>query len=314
MPPPTEPTLLSRYLLPPSSLTTILPYNTFLSLLPSNIRTTVTKEPQCDTALLLKRLYKDLQHQRDIEIETVRLNIQRECSRSEVLKARLRREVRDELGENTNVRGDNVQRSKQADENARKRKRGAEGAESDPGDSEQDQISIAEDDDEESTTLTEAMPRTTSTRSGAATSNPSTSHGQSKASYDGLSDPLETRIDTLFSGPRGLAAPTTSLPSHQRYHTATSLLQSMQQSVQHFEKEIADLDAQAGMVLEGMKETVGGMSDLRYGKFARVSGVGEGTEEDGGLQKLVTEALRDLMGAVGRKKTASGIGKQKGRS
>ena len=313
MPPPTETTVLSRYLLPPSSLPTVLPYITFLSLLPSNVRSTITNDPQSKNAQLVKRLYKDLQYQRDIDIDTVRQNIQRECARSEVLKARLRREIREELGENVN--GSNVQIRKQADGNSKKRKRTVENDENeeDDEDSEQDQISDSEgsEDKEESTTLAEAHPITTiSNKSRTATTNTSTSQPQPNAAYDPLHDPLETRIDILFSGPRGLAAPTNTLPSHQRYHTTTSLLQSMQQSVQDLEKEISDLDAQANTVLGGMKETVGGMSDLRYGKFARVSGGAEGMEDEGGLEEQVTQALRELKEVVKQKTMRSRKGRE----
>lgn len=307
MPPPTECTVLTRYLVPPSSLPAILPYTSFLSLLPSVLRSTVTNDPQSTTAQLIKRLYKDLQYQRDIDIDVVRQNIQRECARSEVVKARLRREVREELGENVNSTRSGQKKSG-ANGNAKKRKHVAE-----DDDSDQDQLSDSEgsEDEEESSTLTEAHPTIISNTSKPTTSTTTSTQTEPKAPYDPLHDPLESRIDHLFSGPRGLAAPITTLPSHQRYHTTTSLLDAMQQSVQDLEREISDLDKQASTVLEGMKETVGEMSDLRYGKFVRVSsaGGGEGNEEEGGLEEQVTEALKELKEVVGQKTRGSGKGR-----
>ena len=288
MPPPTEPTLLSRYLLPPSSLSTIIPYSTFLSLLPSTLRSTATNNPKSDTAILLKRLYQDLQFQRDVDIDNVRQNIQRECARSEVVRGRLRREVREELGENVDADGHGGEKK------TKKRKRGAE---NEHEEDEEDQLSIPSDDEERST-LSNPHPAPATGTTAASTTDPPQS--DTTRNYDTLTNPLETHIDTLFSGPRGLAAPlpTSTHPTptaQQKYHTTSTLLRSLQQSIASINAEIADLDNQSAKVLESMKETVGGMSDLRYGKFARLSAAGgEGSEEENGLEEQVTRALREL--------------------
>ena len=296
MPPPTEPTLLSRYLLPPSSLSTIIPYATFLSLLPSTLRSTATNNPKSDTAILLKRLYQDLQFQRDVDIDNVRQNIQRECARSEVLRARLRREVREELGESATANDQGGQK------NAKKRKRGAE---NEHEEDEEDQLSIPSDDEERSILSNPHPAPATGTITASTTDLP---QPETKQNYDTLTNPLEAHIDTLFSGPRGLAAPLPTTTHHtpttqQKYHTTTSLLNSLQQSVASINAEISNLDNQSANVLENMKETVGGMSDLRYGKFARVSGAGaEGSEEEHGLEEQVTQTLRELR-QVSKRKT-----------
>jgi centromere-localized protein 2 len=91
MPPqePSEHQILTSYLLHPSPLPTILPYTSFLALLPPKTRSNLTPEHSAAT----KRLYRDLQFQRDISIDDVRRRIEVECSRSAGLTAKLAREI-----------------------------------------------------------------------------------------------------------------------------------------------------------------------------------------------------------------------------
>lgn len=85
--PPSESQILTSYLLHPSTLSIILPYSTFLTLLPSH---TSRRHPD------LRRLYHDLQFQRDITIDDVRRRIENECHRSVGLAGRLSRQIRKE--------------------------------------------------------------------------------------------------------------------------------------------------------------------------------------------------------------------------
>jgi len=51
-------------------------------------------------------------------------------------------------------------------------------------------------------------------------------------------------------------------------HTLTSILAEMESAVEDIEGEIDRLDEEANELLEGIKATVGALSDLRYGRFA----------------------------------------------
>ena len=258
MPPPTEQTLLTRYLLPPSSLPTILPYNTFLSLLPSHLR---TNNPN---SAIIKRLYRDLQFQRSIDIDSVRHNIALECQRSAVLRGRLREEIREELGEKSHAVGKR-QSSIGKGGSERKRKRDDEDEDSEASSGDDD------DDDEQQTTqppVTQPIPQ------------------------DPLHSPLETHLDLLFSGPRGLSHSTPTFPSSASptYHTTPTLLSAMNTALTSLTRETAEIRSKADETLREVKETVGGMSDLRYGRFAK------GIEEEGGLEGEVERALGVLRG------------------
>ncbi|KIW90274.1 uncharacterized protein Z519_08918 [Cladophialophora bantiana CBS 173.52] len=90
---PSESEILTSYLLHPSPLPAILPYKSFLALLPPSLSSFGRQHPT-----ELKRLYRDLQFQRDILIDDVRRRIEDECRRSVELKARLGRQVRREEG------------------------------------------------------------------------------------------------------------------------------------------------------------------------------------------------------------------------
>ena len=94
MPPhhPSESQILASYLLHPSPLPTILSYKSFLALLPSKLPSSQQNSSQ------LRRLYHDLQFQRDILVDDVRRRIEGECHRSVGLTARLSRQIRQEEG------------------------------------------------------------------------------------------------------------------------------------------------------------------------------------------------------------------------
>ena len=113
-------------------------------------------------------------------------------------------------------------------------------------------------------------------------------------SYDALNDSRENAIDAKFFGANGSVLPSRS----RRYHTTESLLEAMQNSIDTLGKEIEDLDGRSEAVLGEMQETVGALSDLRYGKFARVSGVGG---EETIVEEEVVDALKELTNAALRK-------------
>ena len=113
--------------------------------------------------------------------------------------------------------------------------------------------------------------------------------------YDALNDPREKAIDAKFFGINGAVLP----PTGRRYHTTSSLLEVMQQSLEELGKEISGLDRESEKILAEMQETVGDLSDLRYGKFVRVSGGEQG--EDGAIENEVFEALKEVTNVANRK-------------
>lgn len=107
--PPTEAEILQSYLLHSSPLSTILPYSTFQSLVPSASR---GQNPSH-----LKRLYRDLQFQQDIKIDDVRRRIEDECRRSSTLTARLARQIRREENETRGLQQKTRKRKRVANTN-----------------------------------------------------------------------------------------------------------------------------------------------------------------------------------------------------
>ncbi|KIX97130.1 uncharacterized protein Z520_07244 [Fonsecaea multimorphosa CBS 102226] len=90
--PPSESEILTSYLLHPSPLPTILPYKSFLALLPPGASAASARQHPTE----LKRLYRDLQYQRDVIVHDVSQRIEDECRRSVELTARLGRQIRRE--------------------------------------------------------------------------------------------------------------------------------------------------------------------------------------------------------------------------
>lgn len=301
--PHTESTLLTRFLLPPSSLTTILPYKAFLDLCPNNIRNDATFQRP------LRKLYAELQFQRNIDIDNVRANIQRECARSGALKAKLRKDVAREMNgehpedEVIQTIQPHASRGSPEIEPSRKRKRsetaGSQRNNDEPEPTSSDEDSLSEPDEVEQA------------RSSASNDNSSSDDEVPESPNHASSPPSDTtspeptyptnkfdhHIDTAFHGPRGLALPS-SYTAHQpqsTYHSRDSLLSAMSAAVEALEMEIGNLDTEAIKLMKGMQETVGGLSDLRYGKLGRESG---GTS----LEASLEEDLRGLRGALeGRK-------------
>ncbi|MCJ1395910.1 hypothetical protein MMC18_008796 [Xylographa bjoerkii] len=100
MPTPTETSLLTHLLLPPAPLLTILSLQKFSALFP----TSVHSSPQ------IPLLYRDLQHQRALQIDVVHNNIAAEAKRGEGMKREVvrmrRREERERPGFGVDVEVD----------------------------------------------------------------------------------------------------------------------------------------------------------------------------------------------------------------
>ena len=46
----------------------------------------------------------------------------------------------------------------------------------------------------------------------------------------------------------------------------------MERACEDLEAEIADLEAEADLTLESIRNAIGGLSDLRYGRFGKAAG------------------------------------------
>ena len=79
MPDPTEQTILSQTLLPPSALPTVISLKAFTALFPSSLR----EHPEVPI------LYRNLQHQRNLDLDHVRNNIATEVRRGELQQREL---------------------------------------------------------------------------------------------------------------------------------------------------------------------------------------------------------------------------------
>lgn len=208
---PDEAEILTSYLLHPSPIPTILPYSRFQSLVPK------TSLP-CSTEL--KRLYRDLQFQRDITIDDVRRRIEIECRRSTTLQTRLARHLQRETGT--------------------KRKR--------------------EDEDGNDIDTYGYQTRKVSEDS------------------DSEADPDHSiNLDNAIHGPLG----NTIQPQIKKHnHTSTSLLSSLATAAEDLASEISFLETRLAELKKECEERVGGLSDLRYGKFNNSAATGESVEKE----------------------------------
>ena len=107
-------------------------------------------------------------------------------------------------------------------------------------------------------------------------------HADGKRRDEAATQP-EVEIDMQLLGPTG------GLPTRDSRHTMDSLLQDMEHTCEQLEAASQDAETEAEEILQHMKETVGALSDLRYGKFVRAP-----SAEIGGLEGEVLEALKGL--------------------
>lgn len=77
-----------------------------------------------------------------------------------------------------------------------------------------------------------------------------------------------------------------NLPSSHP-HSLHSILPRLETAIEDLEDEIARLDAESEELLKEMKNTVGGLSDLRYGRLANP-----------GIREQVLEGLERVEGAA----------------
>ena len=101
---------------------------------------------------------------------------------------------------------------------------------------------------------------------------------------------IEVAIDVQIFGPSGM------LPNHDRYHDAESLLAEMETACSALEREGEIFRQEADTTLAAMQTTVGNLSDLRYGKFAKIAG----SEIGDGLERSVVQSLKALEQACAR--------------
>lgn len=205
MPPrPTESSILNSFLLNPASLPEIISYSKFVDLFPRSQQT----NPQ------IKTLYRELQHQRNIDIELVSENIEREIQRGERQKTELRRVWQ----------------------------------------AQQHQGGVGNGDDED--TAVDAV------------------------------DQMEVEMDgQLFAQTANLA--------NARAHSLQTILPDMEEALQALETEIAEIDEQKKVLLEQMKATLGGLSDLRYGTFSKpVGGSGNIAEEATNAMRMLQDVCK----------------------
>jgi centromere-localized protein 2 len=73
---PSESTILSNYLIVPAQLPTIISLEEFTNLFPKSQR----------SSPLIRSLYRDLQHQRNVSIDTIKSNMELEVKRSKALR------------------------------------------------------------------------------------------------------------------------------------------------------------------------------------------------------------------------------------
>lgn len=76
---------------------------------------------------------------------------------------------------------------------------------------------------------------------------------------------------------------TSNLPTNKRHHTPRTVIPALEAAEKEIEREIEALEREAEELLENVKGTVGGLSDLRYGRF-----------ENAGVGEEVVGALKDL--------------------
>jgi len=78
-------------------------------------------------------------------------------------------------------------------------------------------------------------------------------------------------------------------------HSTTSLLTAMETATQDLHSEVEDLEAEIERLRGECEDTIGGLSDLRYGRFSGARGSGNTTVgSEGGIEDDVVEELKGL--------------------
>jgi centromere-localized protein 2 len=96
----------------------------------------------------------------------------------------------------------------------------------------------------------------------------------------------DVQADDILYGQTG------SVPKKKSMHTKESLIKEMEETIKYLEVDSLVARRESGKLLNQMRETVGNLSDLRYGKFARISGA------DSGVEAEVVKGLKGLEDAL----------------
>ncbi|KPI40735.1 uncharacterized protein AB675_10739 [Cyphellophora attinorum] len=310
MPPPGPPSefqILNRYLLQPSSLPTILPYKAFLASFPhmsatmspwpnpsgNSTRTYKHSEAMCSTASNRisggsamdggddGQMIVDLRREPSVELELSGRRKRKRMHDAEELDSSDEDDEEVEQGANRGTRRSTRPTSRGASSTTstsipqRSRRPETENGDDD------DQNDEDEDNSDNNGSESEADSEQEIPES------PSSSPPPEQSSPPPVLDAqkIDQLLDTAFHGPRGLALPSSYHEQAQPFHTKSSLLAAMQSAVSALETEITQFNEESDSLMASMKETVGGLSDLRYGKFANES-----------LAAEVKEALKGLSG------------------
>ena len=268
-PPSTESRILNTYLLHPSPLTTITPLLQFKNFFSKPYQSHAHLRP----------LYRDLQFQRNLDLETVRANIEREVKRGAGQRNRLLRQLQQELRDSDGaalheIKNNKIKSTKGSNEPTYKSRNGQTKSMSPSSkrkrDAEHDDV------DHESPENQLIQPE---------------------------GHPIDIALDAAFlrSTPHSHDQ-STNLPVHSKAtkHTVSSLLSTMSQAAADVEAESAEYENEARALLEEMKEVVGGLSDLRYGKFRVPGGRGVSGNGETTLEQETEKALRKFDEEFGR--------------
>lgn len=120
------------------------------------------------------------------------------------------------------------------------------------------------------------------------------------SSEDEFDNPLRLQVQQAFyNDPSTLHPAAHALPlsadmidenmrmeGSSRFHTKTSLLEAMENASESLESEIVDLEAECERIKDAIKETIGGLSDLKYGKTSRRK-EGDNAAEGGGGEEYM---------------------------
>jgi centromere-localized protein 2 len=104
-----------------------------------------------------------------------------------------------------------------------------------------------------------------------------------------LNGEKDVQVDDVLYGQTG------SVPKRKKGHTKESLFKEMEETIRYLEVDGLVARREADKLLAQMRETVGSLSDLRYGKFARTSGA------ENGLEAEVVNSLKSLEAAINAK-------------
>lgn len=260
----TEQDILTTYLLTPSSLQTLLPYSKFLQTI---VPPTPRKNPAYSSAL--RTIYRDFTVQRALTVDRVREAIEKQAGAGSItLRADLIRRLVLEEG------GRGRERERRLKGNGLRRRDEVVNTTIDESGSDVDSGSGSESESHEEYTRQSRLERTSVVTEQVMADDPLSVHAAAHV--------LPCQSATSRRRPRSQLLEQQLRDKYdRRFHTEDSLLEAMNQAENSVKQENDELDAEVQRVLGGIKEIIGGLSDLRYGKLS------DGVEERA-LQALQT--------------------------